>query len=402
MEIIDREFVPVLLGNDINTYSMARAFYEAYKVKTIVMGKAHTGPSCNSKIIDYYAHKNLDQPSIFVPTINALAQSLADKKIILIGCGDSYVEQIIKHKKILNDNIIAPYIDEALMNDLITKESFYNMCDKHNLDYPSTFIYERTMGDRFNLPFDFPVILKPSSGIKYWENEFDTQKKVYRIARREDLTSVINQIYAAGYDDKLIIQEFIPGDDSYMRVMTCFSGQDHKVQVMSMGHVMLEEHTPHGLGNTSVIMNDYNEEFSGKIRNFLDGIGYTGLSNFDTKYDQRDGRIKIFEINVRQGRNNYYVTGAGYNLARYLVEEYIYNRPAPFEIAKVEHLWTVIPLRVAFQYVKEAEYKDKMKQLIKAGKVVNPLFLKGDHSLPRLIYLYKSHFSHFLKYRKYY
>lgn len=392
----------MLLGNDINTYSMARAFYEAYHVKTIVMGQAHTGPSCNSKIIDYYAYKGLDQQPVFVQTLNNLTQQMPAKKIILIGCGDSYVEQIIKNKKLLSENIIIPYIDEALMNDLITKESFYSMCDKHNLDYPATFIYTRIMGDSFELPFDFPVILKPSSGIKYWENEFSAQKKVYRIGDREELTSVINQIYTAGYDDKLIIQEFIPGDDSYMRVMTCFSGKDHKVKLMSMGHVMLEEHTPHGLGNTSVIMNDYNEEFSNKIRNFLEEIGYIGFSNFDTKYDQRDGKIKIFEINVRQGRNNYYVTGAGCNLAKYVTEEYIYNQPTDFEIVKAENLWTVIPMQVAFKYVKEPKYKEKMKQLMNQGKIVNPLFLTGDNSLKRLIYLYKSHFSHFIKYRKYY
>ena len=30
MEFKDREFIPVLLGGDINTYSVARAFYEQY------------------------------------------------------------------------------------------------------------------------------------------------------------------------------------------------------------------------------------------------------------------------------------------------------------------------------------------------------------------------------------
>ena len=36
MEFKDREFIPVLLGGDINTYSVARAFYEQYQVKTYI------------------------------------------------------------------------------------------------------------------------------------------------------------------------------------------------------------------------------------------------------------------------------------------------------------------------------------------------------------------------------
>jgi D-aspartate ligase len=38
MEIKELDFIPVLLGSDINTYSMARAFHEAYKVKSKVIG----------------------------------------------------------------------------------------------------------------------------------------------------------------------------------------------------------------------------------------------------------------------------------------------------------------------------------------------------------------------------
>ena len=38
MEFVSREFIPVLLGGDINTYSVARAFYEQYQVRTYIFG----------------------------------------------------------------------------------------------------------------------------------------------------------------------------------------------------------------------------------------------------------------------------------------------------------------------------------------------------------------------------
>jgi len=380
---------------------MSRAFYEAYGVKSFVIGKVNSGPSCNSRIIDFRAVKEMDTPEVFVSTINELADRYPDKKIILIGCGDNYVEQIIRNKARFSGNIIAPYVDEGLMNSLLTKLEFYGMCDRYGVEYPGTFIYDRSMKYDFELPFGFPVIVKPSNGIKYWQHEFATQKKVYKLESMEELKRVIGQIYDAGYDDQLIIQDFIPGDDSRLRVMICYSGKDKKVKLMSLAHVMLEEHTPHGLGNTAVLMNEYNPELSEMLRRFLESVGFTGYSTFDIKYDQRDGRYKVLEINLRQGRSNYYVTAAGNNLARYVVEDYIYNKELQFEVANARNLWTVVPLRVAFRYTAGEENLAQMKQLVREKRVTNPLFMKGDNKLGRMLFLYKLHLSHYFKFRKY-
>ena len=80
----------------------------------------------------------------------------------------------------------------------------------------------------FTIDFPYPVILKPSDSIKYWEHPFDTQKKVYTIRSRQELNSVIKEIYDAGYDDDLIIQDMIPGNDEYMRVLTSYSDKTER------------------------------------------------------------------------------------------------------------------------------------------------------------------------------
>ena len=97
-----------------------------------------------------------------------------------------------------------------------------------------------------------------------------------------------------------------------------------------------------------------------------------GFSNFDIKYDSRDGKYKFFELNCRQGRSNYYVTNSGFNIAKYLVEDYIEHKDIPFKTAQDEYLWMVVPKAVAFKYVKDPEMKRRMKKLIKERKMVNP------------------------------
>lgn len=312
------------------------------------------------------------------------------------------MRQIIENKEKLSKYFIVPYIDADLMEQLIKKECFYEMCKKYDIPFPSTFIYLKEMGNDFALPFEFPVILKPSNSVDYFAHEFPTQHKVYKIKNQEELEQVIHDIYEAGYSDTLILQDFIPGDDTYMRVMTCYSDQNGKVKLMCLGHTMLEEHTPHGIGNHAVVMNEYNQELAETLKNFLESIHYVGFSNFDIKYDERDNTYKVFEINLRQGRSNFYVTSSGYNLAKYLVEDVIYGNDTGFTVTDKEHLWSMVPLKVAYTYVKNPEYVAKMKDLVKKKEFSNPLFYKGDNHLIRWLRLMKLQYSQFGNFKKYY
>lgn len=402
MEFKEREFVPMLLGSDINTYSVARAFYEEYQVKTYVFGKYLSTVSSHSKLINYRANPGMDTEAVLLKAVNSMSKRFKDKKIFLLGCGDNYVTLIAACKDKLPENVIAPYIDSVLMKKLVDKEHFYELCRQYGIDYPATLVYKRAMGSQFDINFQYPVILKPSDGVDYFAHPFEDQHKVYKLGSREEVDSVIEKIYRSGYSGDLIIQDMIPGNDERMRVLTCYSGKDKKVKMMCLGHVLLEEHTPLGLGNHALIMTEQNEALMLKAKQLLEALGYTGFSNFDMKYDSRDGKFKFFELNVRQGRSNYYVTNSGFNIARYLVEDYIYNLEMPFEMAEKEALWSVVPDGVALRHVKDPALKAKMKRLIREKKQVNPLFMRGDLGLKRYMRLIKNHLRQYRNFNKYY
>ena len=402
MNFKEKEFIPVLLGGDINTYSVARAFYEQYQVKSYVFGKYQTGPSYNSQITIYEGNPAIDTDEYFIKRITRFAKEHADKKILLIGCGDSYVALASRHKYELPKNVIAPYIDFDLMDSLQQKERFYQLCEKHGVDYPKTIVYRPDMGMDFACEFSYPVIVKPSNSIAYWEHPFPTQNKIYKLDTREEMEKVIGQIYEAGYDDALIIQDTIPGNDEYMRVLTSYSDRNGKVKMMCLGHVLLEEHTPHGLGNHAVIITEPNKELMGRVKNLLEDLHYVGFSNFDIKYDMRDGTYRFFEINTRQGRSNYYVTNSGFNVAKYFVEDYIYNKELPYEEAAEEYLWMTVPKGVAYKHIKNPEYVAKMKKLVKEGKMVNPVFKRGDLKPMRFLRMLKTHLKQYSYFNQYY
>ena len=398
---METSFLPLLFGGDINVYSMARAFHEAYGIRSTAYGKFATGVCYESAILDYrVCAKNEDGPT-FLENVRSFAAQHPDKTVLVLGCGDSYVKLCAQYREEFPANVIAPYADLALMDQLTDKETFYQLCDRFGIDHPGTFVYRREMGHTFDLPFDPPYICKPSNGVHYWEHDFPGSEKVFKLETREALEATLDKVYAAGYPDAMIIQEFIPGDDSYMRVLTCYSDEHAQIKLQCLGHVLLEEHTPHGIGNHAVILTEPNDELCEKLRAFLEEMGYVGFSNFDLKYDQRDGKLKAFELNARQGRSNYYVTGAGQNLAKLLVEDRVEHRDLERVVTRNRSLWMVVPRRVAFDYTPR-RYHEEMRALIRAGAVTNPLLYRPDAALKRRLRLAKNQLGHFVKFRKYY
>ena len=394
---MEHNFVPLLLGADINVYSMARAFHEAYGVETIAYGMYPSGPCYGSDIIDYRVRENNDDPEVVLRSVTEVAQEFPTKQVLVLGCGDNYLTAIAENLPRFPANVVAPYIDLQLMETLIHKEKFYELCDRYGIDHPATFVYKKGMGHDFELPFPGPFVVKPAESATYWDHPFDTQKKAYVLQTRQEVDAVLDEIYEHGYEDSLIIQDFIPGDDSYMRVVTNYSGEDGKVRLMCVGHVLLEEHTRHGIGNHAVIITEYDEALSLKIKQLLEELHYTGFSNFDIKYDSRDGKYKLFEINCRQGRSNYYVTGAGYNIAKLLVEDRIEHRELPFVITKNHALWRMVPKKVAFKFIPKA-YHPQMKALIRAGASTHSLEYHRDYTPARIWRVWKTHIGNMVRF----
>ena len=403
--MMNPEIIPVLLGADLNCYSVARAFHEAYGVISYAFGRYNLGTTDHSKIIRYTNIDDLDTETVLLPTLEDFAKKHKGALLVLVGCTDAYANLIIENKEFLSKYYFCSAPNADLTKKLISKEAFYEMCEAHSLDYPKTVIVhnENEISKLGNLPFAYPIVMKPSSSIRYWQNPFDGMKKVYIIHTEKEAEKVARTIFRSGYDDSLILQDFIPGDDSGMYVLTAYSDKNANVKMMCLGHVLLEEHTPKGIGNHVAILTEYHEDLMCRVKTFLENIGYTGFSNFDIKFDPRDGKFKIFEINLRQGRSNYYVTHSGANLARLLVSDAKNTLNPGTELIQTPSFWHTVPKKIIYSYIHDEETKKKVKELVKKKKSGTALFYKKDLRMNPLRFAYVAIHNHryYKKYKLY-
>lgn len=398
-----KDLLPVLLGSDANVYGMARSFYMEYGVTSLAIGKGALAATANSRLVKMaVVEPNLEDDAVFVRTLTDFAKAHTGKTLVLVSCGDNYTGLMARARAALEPYYKFACPTPELVAELDTKEFFYQACERHSLSYPRTFGCTNENYKTVELPFPFPCIIKASNSVAYWNCKFPHKKKVFVAYSKEEFDAITAAIYSSSYQDNLVLQEYIPGDDNCMRVLNCYSGLDHKVKLMALGRPLLEEQTPEGIGNYAAIMNVRDDELMEKMKAFLEDVGWEGFSNFDMKYDARDGKYKLFEMNPRQGRSSFFVTASGYNLAKWLVEDVVEHKEQGLTIADAHHLWMIAPAGIIKKYLKDEALLAEAKELMRQGKVSHQLFCKEDAGLKRRIWYIKNQLNNYRKYKRYF
>lgn len=397
----------LIIGTDINAYYMSRCYHEITGKKADIIGnRAIPYTSISNPIIvnDFNNKEN------FKKALIKYGEKNKEYNILLIATSDLYVKMVSEEKGLLEKYYVFNYPNIELVNNLLIKEKFYSIYENMGLDMPKTYIYPCNKNESIQKIKDYfkeyPIIIKPSDGVEYHKLDGEGLAKVYKAHSEEELEKIIKKIENAGYNKNLIIQEFIPGDDSALFDSIFYVGKDKKAKLATFAQIGLQEHTPTGIGNCTVLVNGYdehgyNEEIVYKLKDFIEKIGYQGFAEFDIKYDYRDNKYKVLEINPRQSRSGYYLTACGYNLVKYLIDDLINNKEMKFEIIKNKYILSFVPKKIIKKYIKNEKLKKEIKKLIKNKKIVNPLKYKEDKNFKRKLYLLYRDINYLKKYKKY-
>lgn len=413
-----QRFVPVILGGDIGTYTLAREFYEAYQVRSVVLPAAGNGVIEHSVAIDLRPIGSMADEGRVVEALLELAAELkasGNRPLMLFGSLDFHIMLIAKHRAALEEHYVIPYPELDVIEAAALKENFYALADRLGIAHPRTAVY-RPGADLEALAgnLTFPLIGKPSSSGDWIAAKFEGKQKIHTIQDFAQLAELVSKIDASGYTSGYILQEYVPGGDDAMRLCTYFATKEGKVIFAGYGEVVIEEHAPLVLGNSAAIVTGRNDQMAADGARMLEELGWRGIAMIDAKYDHRDGQIKFFEINPRLGRNHFYLTAAGVNPARFYVTEFL---GAEFDSASVEttavveteagvlqlsreHLFTVLPHHLLRRFLDSGTGR-KAAVLLKSGKVSNPLKFAPEKHARRRVYLVLNAVNHYVKYKKF-
>lgn len=92
---VSETILPVLIGADMNCYTLARAFHEAYGVRSYAFGRWAMGDTMYSRLVRFTAVPDIDSADTLLRTVTDFAAAHANKTLIVMGCTDDYASLLM-------------------------------------------------------------------------------------------------------------------------------------------------------------------------------------------------------------------------------------------------------------------------------------------------------------------
>ncbi len=408
----DRRPRPIVLGGDIGAYATARAFHEAYGVRSVVVAGAATWPVRDSSIVDLRVVGGAEDamaPERLLPLLRAIVAEEPGRAHVLLASADWLVGVAVAVRAELGD-VVVPYADADVVAAVGDKAVVMAACERLGIPHPTTRVVAFRGGAVPELPADapYPAIAKFASTTLAHDVSYPGKAKVHRVADAGELADLVGRIAATGFAGELLVQEELPGGDASMAAVNVMVDADGAVRLAQLGRVLLEEHTPSALGN-SVAQVTADASTDAVARTAIDAVlrlladlGWRGFANVDLMRGA-DGVYRVLEVNPRVGRSGYAPTASGYNVARMYVDGWVSPReaaaaPEP-ELGTREHLFVVVPLAIVRRYAPGA--RARVRELRRRGAVTNPLFYAAERNPRRWLFIAVAMVNQVRKFRRY-
>ena len=377
----------VLLGGDLSAYSVAVSFHSEFGIRSTAFCRYRCGITGYSSLIDLRVEPDILDDAIGTSILLRHANERKSRPY-LIPCGDWYVAFLSRNRETLKNAYLFLIPSEETFEKTSDKVEFYKMLEKDGLPYPKTRVlsFGYLSLSKFLTDWKYPAVLKPSRSVSYYAHSFADMAKVYFPQNPKEALDIAEKIFASGYRDTLVLQEYIGRENKkpIAKTLTLLSDHNGIVRRGVLGEVLIEEQAKGARGNYAAILTRPPDALTCRLISFVEKIGYVGASNFDIL--SYEGKDYILELNPRHGRSCDYLRSAGVNLARFFVDA-IDENPMQTDLSSRVGLWHAVPLFAVRGMISKNE-KATLYSLKRDGRTTSAFQYEGERkTLRRRAYL---------------
>lgn len=300
----------LILGGYVNGYSIMQELYENGVTDLVLFSSAREPGSYSNKIKKFVL---IDKsPGALLKELQTLSAEYTF--IVLFPTDDLQLENLYAIYDQISDFCFIPF-NKNNFPACLDKYTQYTWCDTLGVPRPKT-IEIRTVEDIDAISeITYPVLIKPKT-------RQDEKINIFRnlhLNDEHDLrtnTETIKNFVLAGVS--FIASEIIPGDGSNIYAYVGYRSMEGRILNEWTGKKLSQY--PDDFGIFSSASNQAPVEVLDQGKTLLNGMDLKGIAEPEFKYDCRDGKYKLMEINLRSMMWNRvgYLSGVNLHYTQYL------------------------------------------------------------------------------------
>jgi predicted ATP-grasp superfamily ATP-dependent carboligase len=302
------------------------------------------------------------------------------RRSILIPTTDDGVIFLADHADALKECFMFANPRADLVRSLCSKKEMYYLARKYGVPTAET-VFPESREDVLNLAQDttFPIMLK---AIRSWSSKRKGQGSVVLARTKRELVKKYDAMEDPE-EPNLMLQEFIPGGDETIWMFNGYFNQSSDCLVGFTGRKIRQWPAHRGVASLGICLK--NETVEKTTKEFMKAIGYRGILDIGYRYDARDGRYKVLDINPRIGCTfRLFVADNGMDVVRALYLD-ITGQPIVPGLAPDGRKWLVEDLDLASSLIAYRRERLSLKEWIDSVRGVREMaYFALDDPLPLL------------------
>ena len=217
------------------------------------------------------------------------------KRSLLIHTTDSGAGWLADNADPLSEGYIFPRLSKQLVLTLANKKEMYFLAKKYGVPTPEA-CFPISLGEVEEYVKDavFPVVLKEL----YRGGSPRVGKRMFVAKTKDELLKLYVECEDSS-NPNFMLQEYIPGGDDSIWMFNGYFDEKSDCLFGMTGRKIRQ--SPIHTGVTSLGVCLQNPVVDELTRRFMKRIGYKGILDIGYRYDERDGKYKVLDINPRIG-----------------------------------------------------------------------------------------------------
>jgi D-aspartate ligase len=267
-------------------------------------------------------------------------------KAVLIPTSDDTALFVAQNREHLARRFMFQDNGAQLVSDLISKQGMARLANESGVPVPGTLFpgSEADVRAYIEGAGQFPVMLKAIDGVRLAKR---TGVKMVIVRSADELLERFRELDEPGFPN-LMLQEYIPGGDDQIYIFNGYFDAQSECLAAFTGHKIRQ--FPVHVGCASLGVCRTNADVAHLTMRFMKVIGYRGVLDIGYRFDARDGKYKVLDINPRVGQAfRLFVDKDGLDSVRALYLD-LTGQSVPACVPREERKWLIEDMDIVSSY----------------------------------------------------